>query len=34
MCEQSSVPKDLVDIAVSDPDRLDEREAPAEGSLS
>ena len=31
MCEQSSVPKDLVEIAVSDPDRLDELEAAAEG---
>jgi predicted component of type VI protein secretion system len=31
MCEQSSVPKDLVDIAVSEPDRLDELEAQAEG---
>jgi hypothetical protein len=31
MCEQSSVPKALVDIAVSEPDRLDELEAQAEG---
>jgi hypothetical protein len=31
MCEQSGVPKDLVEIAVSDPDRLDELEAEAEG---
>ena len=31
MCEQSGVPKDLVEIAVSDPDRLDELEAAAEG---
>jgi hypothetical protein len=31
MCEQSGVPKALVDIAVSDPDRLDELEAEAEG---
>ena len=31
MCEQSSVPKDLVEIAVSDPDRLDERVVAAEG---
>ncbi len=30
MCEQSSVPKALVDIAVSDPDRLDELEEKAE----
>jgi len=30
MCEQSSVPEALVDIAVSDPDRLDELEAKAE----
>lgn len=30
MCEQSSVPKDLVEIAVSDPDRLDELEEKAE----
>ena len=31
MCEQSSIPKSLVDIAVSDPDRLDELEKEAEG---
>ena len=31
MCEQSGIPKDLVEIAVSDPDRLDELEAAAEG---
>ena len=31
MCEQSSIPKDLVDIAVSEPDRLDELEKEAEG---
>ena len=31
MCEQSSVPKALVDIAISEPDRLDELEAEAEG---
>ncbi len=31
MCEQSSIPKDLVEIAVSEPDRLDELEAKAEG---
>ena len=31
MCEQSSVPKSLVDIAVSDPDKLDELEKAAEG---
>jgi hypothetical protein len=31
MCEQSGIPKDLVEIAVSDPDRLDELEAEAEG---
>ncbi len=30
MCEQSGVPKDLIEIAVSDPDRLDELEAEAE----
>lgn len=30
MCEQSGVPKALVDIAVSDPDRLDELEEKAE----
>lgn len=31
MCEQSSIPKCLVDIAVSEPDRLDELEKNAEG---
>jgi len=31
MCEQSSIPKSLVDIAVSDPDRLDALEKEAEG---
>jgi hypothetical protein len=31
MCEQSSIPKALVDIAVSDPDKLDELEAAANG---
>ena len=31
MCEQSSIPKCLVDIAVSEPDRLDELEKGAEG---
>jgi hypothetical protein len=31
MCEQSSVPQALVDIAIEDPDRLDELEAEAEG---
>ncbi|MGD2124058.1 MAG: hypothetical protein PVJ76_20075 [Gemmatimonadota bacterium] len=31
MCEQSGVPKDLIEIAVSDPDRLDDLEAEAEG---
>ncbi|MBW2335889.1 MAG: hypothetical protein JRF47_03875 [Deltaproteobacteria bacterium] len=31
MCEQSSIPKSLVDIAVSEPDRLDEFEKEAEG---
>jgi len=31
MCEQSSIPKGLVDIAVSDPDKLDELEKKAEG---
>jgi hypothetical protein len=30
MCEQSSIPKSLVDITVSDPDRLDELESQAE----
>jgi hypothetical protein len=31
MCEQSSIPKSLVDIAVSEPDRLDELEKQAQG---
>jgi len=31
MCEQSAIPKSLVDIAVSDPDKLDELEKNAEG---
>ncbi len=31
MCEQSAIPKALVDIAVSEPDRLDELEKEAEG---
>ncbi|MEJ2157086.1 MAG: hypothetical protein P8X96_17265 [Desulfobacteraceae bacterium] len=31
MCEQSSIPKALVDIAVSDPDKLDDLEKQAEG---
>jgi hypothetical protein len=31
MCDQSSIPKSLVDIAVSDPDRLDELEKGAGG---
>jgi hypothetical protein len=31
MCEQSSIPKSLVDIAVSEPERLDELEKKAEG---
>jgi hypothetical protein len=31
MCEQSAIPKALVDIAVSDPDKLDELEKAAEG---
>ncbi len=31
MCEQSGIPKDLVEIAVSDPDKLDDLEAQAEG---
>jgi hypothetical protein len=31
MCEQSSIPQCLVDIAVSEPDRLDELEKEAEG---
>ena len=30
MCEQSGIPKDLVEIAVSDPDKLDELEEKAE----
>jgi hypothetical protein len=31
MCEQSSIPKSLVDIAVSEPAKLDELEKKAEG---
>ena len=31
MCEQSSIPQSLVDIAVSEPDKLDELEKKAEG---
>ena len=31
MCEQSAIPNSLVDIAVSEPDRLDELEKEAEG---
>ena len=31
MCEQSSIPKAIVDIAVSDPEKLDELEKKAEG---
>jgi hypothetical protein len=31
MCDQSSIPKTLVDVAVSDPDKLDELEKNAEG---
>ena len=31
MCEQSSIPTSLVDVAVSDPERLDELEKEAEG---
>lgn len=31
MCEQSSIPKALVDIAVTEPDKLNELEAKAEG---
>ncbi|MEW6672456.1 MAG: hypothetical protein AB1427_12190 [Thermodesulfobacteriota bacterium] len=31
MCEQSSIPKSLVDVAVSDPARLDELEKKAQG---
>ena len=31
MCEQSSIPQCLVDIAISDPDKLDELEKKAEG---
>ena len=31
MCEQSSIPNALVDIAISDPDKLDELEKEAEG---
>ena len=32
MCDQSSIPKTLVDIAVSEPDKLDELEKQAEGA--
>ena len=31
MCEQSSIPKALVDIAISDPEKLDELEKEAGG---
>jgi len=31
MCEQSSIPKNLVEVAISDPDKLDELEKAAEG---
>lgn len=31
MCEQSSIPKALVDIAINEPEKLDELEAQAEG---
>lgn len=31
MCEQSAIPKALVDIAIADPDKLDELEKEAEG---
>lgn len=31
MCEQSAIPKALVDVAISDPDKLDELEKQAEG---
>ena len=31
MCEQSSIPQALVDIVISDPDKLDELEKEAEG---
>jgi hypothetical protein len=31
MCEQSSIPKALVDIAISDPDKLDKMEEEAGG---
>ncbi len=31
MCEQSSIPKSLVDIAISEPDKFDELEKKAEG---
>jgi hypothetical protein len=31
MCDQSAIPKNLVDIAVSEPDKLDELEKKAEG---
>jgi hypothetical protein len=30
MCEQSSIPKALIEITVSEPDRLDELESQAE----
>lgn len=32
MCEQSNIPKSLVEVAVSDPDKLDELESAAEGA--
>jgi hypothetical protein len=31
MCEQSSIPKSLVEVAISDPDKLDELEQAAGG---
>ena len=31
MCEQSAIPKALVEIAVSEPEKLDELEKQAEG---
>ena len=31
MCEQSAIPKALVDIAVSEPEKLDELEKKAQG---
>ncbi|MCF8110893.1 MAG: hypothetical protein K9J85_05345 [Desulfobacteraceae bacterium] len=31
MCEQSAIPKSLVDVAISDPEKLDELEKQAEG---